>query len=215
MARATEGDTAYVVALSNYEFIRTFHTEWREDMPQVLWDGTVAALLGRDVHFLDSQTLESTRTVSGGGADTWYFFAWNGFRPPPPGTTEPVYFPVFVDHNDFELPRPDTLRSADSLRGAERAAARADSMARADSVRRALPARGIFTVSFAVLRSDSAATRLAGSIRVGGQNARVVEAYVDATRIFRVVLGPYPSREEADNVGRRSGVPYWVYEGPP
>jgi hypothetical protein len=216
IARAAEGDTAYLVALSNFSFIRAFHTEWREDMPQVVWDGTITALRGRDVDLLDPQTLEPLRTIGGGGADTWYFFAWNGFRPPPPGTTEPVYFPVFVDHNDFELPRPGDSASAAALqRQAELAAARADSLARSDSARRPLPARGIFTVSFAVLRSDSAAARLARSISVGGQTARVVEAFIDATPIFRVVLGPYPSREQAEDVGRRSGVAYWVYEGPP
>jgi hypothetical protein len=56
---------------------------------------------------------------------------------------------------------------------------------------------------------------LARSIRVRGQIARVVAAFIDETPIFRVVLGPFPTREEADAVGRASGRAYWVYEGPP
>jgi cell division protein FtsN len=33
--------------------------------------------------------------------------------------------------------------------------------------------------------------------------------------IYRVVLGPFPSREEADRVGRASGVNYVVSAGTP
>jgi hypothetical protein len=28
---------------------------------------------------------------------------------------------------------------------------------------------------------------------------------------FRVVLGPYPTREEAEDAGRKLGMPYWIF----
>jgi cell division protein FtsN len=50
---------------------------------------------------------------------------------------------------------------------------------------------------------------------VGGETARVVTSVRDGATIYRVVLGPYRSREEAERVGKESGQSYWVYEGGP
>jgi septal ring-binding cell division protein DamX len=33
--------------------------------------------------------------------------------------------------------------------------------------------------------------------------------------VYRVVLGPYATREDADRVGRESRQSYWIYEGGP
>ena len=44
---------------------------------------------------------------------------------------------------------------------------------------------------------------------------RVVVATVDGTRVYRVVMGPFSSRAEADRIGRQSGRDYWVFEGVP
>jgi hypothetical protein len=215
LASPFAGDTAWIVPVSNLKYVRSFTTEWRVDLPQVTWDGTVIAVRDRNVVSLDPVTLEESRSIAGGASDYWHFFAWNGFRPRSPDLIEPVNFPVFVDHNDFEQPRRRQVDIDDSVRAVADAAARADSIARADSARARLPVRGVFTVSFAVLRSDSSAGVMARGIRVRGETARVVAAFIDATPIFRVVLGPYPSREEAELIGRTSGRSYWVYEGPP
>jgi cell division septation protein DedD len=72
-----------------------------------------------------------------------------------------------------------------------------------------------FTVSFAALLVPERARELAAQIRVGSENARVITAMRDGSAIYRVVLGPYPTREEADRVGRESKQSYWVYEGGP
>ncbi len=217
LAGSFSADTAWIVALSNHNYVRVVETDWRADLPYIAWDGSVVTVRGRDVRFLDPITLAAKKTVAGGASDFWYFFSWNGFRPRAAGMeAAPVNFPgVFVDHNAFELPRQRQVDIDDSVRAAAQAARRADSIARAESAVARPPARSIFTVSFAVLRSDSAATKLARTIRVRGQTARVVEAFIDATPIFRVVLGPYQSREEAESAGRASGVSYWVYPGPP
>jgi cell division septation protein DedD len=72
-----------------------------------------------------------------------------------------------------------------------------------------------FTVSFAALLVPERARELAAQIRVGSENARVITAMRDGSAIYRVVLGPYPTREEAERVGRESKQSYWVYEGGP
>jgi hypothetical protein len=203
------------VALSNHRSVRLIQTEWRADLPAIAWDGGILVARGRDVVVLDPVTLEGGKTMRNGANDYWHFFTWNGFRQRALDDPEPVNFPVFVDHNEFELPRRRQAEIDDSIRAAQRDAFRSDSIARASAARSKLPSRGIFTVSFAVLRSDTAARRLARSIRVRGQTPRVVPAFVDATPIYRVVLGPFQSRAEAEAVGRAARVPYWVYEGPP
>jgi cell division septation protein DedD len=72
-----------------------------------------------------------------------------------------------------------------------------------------------YTVSFAALLVGDKARDLAASIRVGSENARVVTAVRDGSTIYRVVLGPYPTREEAERIGRESKQSYWIYEGGP
>jgi cell division septation protein DedD len=72
-----------------------------------------------------------------------------------------------------------------------------------------------YYVSFAALLSEERARELAARITVGGEQPRVVSTSREGSRIYRVVMGPYLSREEADRVGRESGQSYWVYEGVP
>jgi cell division septation protein DedD len=72
-----------------------------------------------------------------------------------------------------------------------------------------------FVVSFAALLSEQRARDLAAQIKVRGQAARVVGTQREGTTIYRVLLGPFPTRDEAERVGRESGQTYWVYEGTP
>jgi len=72
-----------------------------------------------------------------------------------------------------------------------------------------------FTVQFAAVRTEDAARAAAAPIQIGGQAARVITTQTEGLTIYRVVLGPYPSRQEAERVGRSSGRDFWVYEGTP
>ena len=72
-----------------------------------------------------------------------------------------------------------------------------------------------FTLSFAALLRESSARELANSIIVNGNHPKVVQTVSNGAPIFRVVLGPFVSREEADRIGRQSGHNFWVYEGYP
>jgi cell division protein FtsN len=68
-------------------------------------------------------------------------------------------------------------------------------------------------VSFATVLDAQKANEIAAGIEIGGSRARVVRAQAGGTPIFRVVVGPYGTREEAERVGRDSKRQYWVYEG--
>jgi cell division septation protein DedD len=210
LARLDGVDSAAVIALGTNEVVGTLATGWRADLPFVAPDGGIALAQGQDVIVTDGTTLRPTARVSGGAKDFWYPFRWTGFRPRAEMLDEPV---------DIAGPPVDsTTVPADSTAPQDSAAAPAAPVpapappARDSAVRR--PPAG-YTVSFAALLVADKARELAASIRVGGENARVVTGVRDGSTIYRVVLGPYPTREEAERIGRESRQSYWIYEGGP
>jgi cell division protein FtsN len=70
-------------------------------------------------------------------------------------------------------------------------------------------------VSFAAFVSEAPARQRAAIITVEGQKARVVTGETNGTTIYRVVLGPYPTKADAERIGRESHQSFWVYEGTP
>ena len=214
LARAGAGDSIWVIALGTGRVTGSLATAWRADLPAVTPDGGVATVLGKDVTIVDAETLRRRASVPAGGDDFWYFFEWSGFRPRAAGIDAPVTFegigvtdstPVLDTTWADSLMRmppvtpilPPTTDSASSSAPAAR--------------------RGPtgFTVSFAALLDQAKAREMADGIRVEGRGAHIVPAVREGTTIYRVVLGPYGARADAERAGRTSGRPYWVYEGPP
>jgi cell division protein FtsN len=72
-----------------------------------------------------------------------------------------------------------------------------------------------FTVSFAALLSESQAREQAAKITVNGRPARVITGIVSGTTVYRIVLGPYQTRDEAEQAGRASGQSFVIYAGTP
>ncbi|HVZ47966.1 MAG TPA: SPOR domain-containing protein, partial [Gemmatimonadaceae bacterium] len=72
-----------------------------------------------------------------------------------------------------------------------------------------------WTLSFAALLDEQRARTLASTIKVEGKPVRVVSSVRDGATIWRIVYGPFSSREDAERAGRRTGLPYWVYEETP
>jgi septal ring-binding cell division protein DamX len=177
-------------------------TVWRPDLPFVAPDGGIATAQGADVIVVQGENLKPIARARGGAADFWYPFRWTGFRPRDAALDKPV---------EFAGPSDSARAAADS------AARRADSAGAPAPVPQDTAAKrpSGFTVSFAALLVPERARELAAQIRVGNENARVVTAMREGSAIYRVVLGPYPTREEADRVGRESKQSYWVYEGGP
>lgn len=198
-------DSALVIALGNNALVGAVATAWRNDLPFVAPDGGIVLAQGKDVYLVDGQTLRPTTRVRDGAADFWYAFRWTGFRPRDASLDQPVYFPVTVD-TSIAL---DSLSVADSARVASPAAGAPDT--RDSTARRA----GGFTVSFAALLAADKARELADKIHVGNETARVVTVMRDGQPVYRVVLGPYATREEAERTGRDSHQSYWIYEGGP
>jgi hypothetical protein len=194
LARAADSDSIWVLAIGTERVIGGVRGAWRTDLPFVGADGAVAVANGEDVVFFDGETLKQRSRVRGGALDYWYPFLWDGFRPRAAGLDEPVRFDSVAI---------DTVRF-DSLAPRDTAPAVADSAAEHG-----------FVVSFAAFLTEDRAKELAARIQVGGENARVVASSRDGSTIYRVVLGPFLTKDEAEKAGRDSGHSYWVYEGIP
>jgi hypothetical protein len=194
LARAAEGDSIWIVAIGTERIIGGLRGSWRNDLPFVGYDGAVAVASGVDVLFFDGETLKQRSRIRDGAQDYWYSFLWDGFRPRSAALDEPVRFDsVAIDTTVF-----------DSVTARDSASVAVDTVTPSG-----------FIVSFAAFLAEDRARDLASKIRVGGENARVVTTLREGSTIYRVILGPYLTRDEAERAGRDSGHSYWVYEGLP
>jgi len=233
LARAATGDSAWVVAVGTGRAIGSVSTAWREDLPLVAPDGALALADGDDVRIVDAETQRERSVIDGGATDFWHLIVWNGFRPRSGGLDQPV---VFADSDSVSVPVPDSAtpppapndsqppaRTPISSPGqaatprAPRAPIPRPAPPRlpADSQAETSPRSRGWIVSFATFVSEEPARTRAARIRVDGQSARVVPSQTAGTTVYRVVLGPYPTKAEAERAGRASGASFWVYEGNP
>lgn len=213
------GDSVYVVSVADDALQGVVQSAWRHDLPLVLADGAIALVRGADVVLAAPRTLANGRVIEKGGQDFWYGLRWNGFRPRSAGLDQPV---------EFRRSAPREVASDSSLTF-DSLSARADNADASgagggSAAGRPIPTGGRrdsaaaaaqFTVSFAAVQSEATARELAARIRVDGQTPRITAIDRNGAMLYRVVMGPYPSREVADRVGKASGQSYWIFEGVP
>lgn len=202
LVHAAAHDSAWVVDVGTDHLIGGVRTAWRDDLPFVAPDGEIALAQGNDVSLVDGAKLQEKRRIAQGATDYWYSFAWSGFRPRAAELDQPVRFP-----------------GADSADSATRAAADSGAVTAAppppkDTTPTPIVAKG-WVVSFAALLNEQKARELAATIRVHNETAHVQATPREGQTIYRVVLGPYPTKDEAERVGRDSKQNYWVYEAAP
>jgi hypothetical protein len=218
LARSANGDSVRIVAIGTSRAIGTVRSRWRADLPLLGPDGGLAVLQDNDVVIVDAESHRERTRFPAGTKDMWTLIRWNGFRPRARGLDVPVSF-----GSDPDAP---AGAAADSTRAAPQPAAPSAARAPEPAPRAAepvpppraiigAPQHGTFTLSFAALLSEDRAKTLAASITVDGHPVRVVPGVSDRTPVYRVVYGPFDTKEEAERAGRRTGLPYWVYEGAP
>lgn len=212
LARPVDGDSAWVIALGNEELVATLPTAWRSDLPALTPDGRVATLNGADVEFVDPASGDATHTERGGAADLWFFSRWNGFRPRARGIDAPVAFRTgSVDSTAATGVTPSTPATPTPETATSPALPPSEPAPPPPAARD----QAAWTLSFAAVLSMERAREIAATIQVDGRRPRVVTGETGGTTVFRVVLGPFTSRDEAERLGRASGHSYWVYEGVP
>jgi len=236
LARHAGADSAWVVAVGTARVIGSVATEWRDDLPLIAADGALLLAQKEDVLVVDGETLRAKSTIRGGARDFWHAVVWNGFRPRAGDLDQPV---TFADSDSVAArnssdtgagtppkPKPDTSNgqtvSGQTAANPPRAPIPrpappripVDTPTTKPSPAAPAAARG-WIVSFAAFVSEAPARKRAAAISVEGVNARVVTGQTNGTTIYRVILGPYPTKVDAERVGRESRESFWVYEGNP
>lgn len=209
LARFPQKDSAWVIAIGTNRLVGAVPTRWESDLPAVTPDGRIALLGAKDLTLMDPEKPDAKSTISGGAKDFWYFFAWDGFRPRAQGLDQPVTFSgdsVPVDSLATGFTASDTTPITTDT---------APTPQPPPIVDPARPTSTGFVISFAALLSEEKAELVARAINVGGTQAHVVSTTTGGSPIFRVVMGPYPTRQDADKIGRASKREYWIYEGSP
>jgi len=212
LARPDSGDSTWVISIGTNQLVATMPTVWRDDLPTVAPDGSVATVPDRDVHFTMPGQEKPRILVRAGAAEVWHFVYWNGFRPRAPGLDQPVVFPV--DSVEFGSPIGDTIEPPPL---ATPQPPRRTAPPVGDTLPIGLPTKQSagFSVQVAALLSQQGADEVVSEVRDRGLTARVVVSTASGSRIYRVILGPYATRAEADRAGRLSGKAYWIFEGVP
>jgi cell division protein FtsN len=83
--------------------------------------------------------------------------------------------------------------------------------ARADSAATEGGAEGPLYVQVSTSQNPEWSQHLADDLSRAGMSARVLPPQ-SADDGYRVVLGPFPSRAQAEATGRRLGRPFWIYQ---
>lgn len=214
------GDTVFVVSLGGDDVQGVVRSAWRGDLPLVLPDGSIALAQGENVVLAHPVTLADGRAIPGGAKDFWHALRWNGFRPRSAGLDQPVRFrtsapraPSDVDDSAAVSDSgvvPPTRSAPPPVSSASGSGTVPTPAPRVDNERST-----VFTVSFATVLDEKQARSLASRIRVDGQVPRITTSERAGRTLYRVVLGPYPSRDEAERVGRASAQSYWIFRGAP
>lgn len=226
LARNAGGDSVNVIAIGTARAIGVVRSQWRADLPLLGPDGGLAVLQDNDVVIVDAESHKERTRFLAGAADSWRLIRWNGFRPRAKGLDVPVSFGAESDSTATNV---DTSRAAQPptplIVAPPPARVPIPVQAVPTPAPTAAPApvsalgggakHGTFTLSFAALLSEARAKTLASSITVDGHPVRVVPGISDGTPVFRVIYGPYDTKEDAERAGKRTGLPYWVYEGAP
>ncbi len=199
-------DSVYVISLGSDAVTGVVRSEWRGDLPLVLPDGAIATARGEDVIFAHPSSLADMKTVEGGARQFWYTMRWNGFRPRAAGLDQPVQFRTSAPRDSVDYA--DSAAARDVGRDVARDIGR-------DTARRDTTTSAVFTVSFAAVLDEKQARQVASRIRADGETPRITTSDRAGKTLYRVVLGPYPSRADAERVGKASGQSYWIFEGAP
>ena len=180
-------DSAWVVDAVTRRYAGSVATPWADDLPAVAGDALLLVRRGADVVALDldSPALREVGRVAGGAADLWLAVAWA------PGSA-PALPPAIAVDSLRPPPAGGTPTAVDSL------AARADS--------------ALF-LQLSSSRNVEWANDLAARVRASGLPASVLPPR-DAEDPYRVVVGPYATREEAETAARGLVMPSFVITVP-
>ena len=218
LARAAVGDTFFVVAIGTGRVVATVAGTWREDLPVATPAGTVVTARGADVVEVEIASGRERMRVPAGAADLWRLVRWDGFRPrranldgrlaaaqPADTAAADSAFAAMVRAR-YGQAAGDTALDAGGAPATSPDAAVGGGGGAAGGEADAPAAH--WMVGFATLADATAARALAGRVR----GARVEPTTKDGAPAWRVVLGPFDTREAAERAGMAADLPFWVFD---
>lgn len=192
LARPAQGDSVWLVDVVREELVATVATPWADDLPLVSGGRTLVVRDGEDVVAWDltGTTPEPRTRLNGAGGDVFLAVPWRprDARAPAPPPDEPLV------------------------------AADVPGDAAGDSIPATEPAAGAATGGEIFIQVTSSQNRryaeaLAEQLGEIGFRARVRDPETEGDG-YKVLIGPYPTREEAEADGKRLGKPYFIRTGP-
>ena len=188
LVRQSGADSVWVLDLATATRVGAFATKWRLDLPLIAGEGTLLALDGNDVNVVSLATSppHEVKVLKGGGKDLWLAIPW--------------------------VPN---QRVVEAVAAAATALKEQDS-ALVPAATDTAPAAPRATIWLQISSSQNPewAKDLAQQLRIAGQPAEVWDP-APPDESYRVVVGPYPTRDAADDAGKKLGRPYFVVVRPP
>jgi cell division septation protein DedD len=187
----------WVVGVAAERLLGRLATEWDTDLPTVSPGGVVLAREGDAVVARDVNSLDSLGVVPDGAADYWFVGAWV-----PSGATAAIRQQARIAEAGSPAPRQP---SAPAPAAATPATAGAKSPPPATA-----PARRLW-VQVSVSQSEPASRELAARLVAARHLAQVVPPRGEGDG-WRVVVGPFATRDDAEAAGRSLGRPFFIVE---
>ena len=191
LAHAADGDSLWVVDLSRWTVQLARVAPWGDDLPAIVAGHTLLVRSRSDVVAidLDAQPPEQRGILVGGASDLYIMLPWLPLTTP---SASPAAAPQAV----AAAPPADTTPPPPV---AAAAPAPADSTA----------SKGDIYLQVSSSQNADWAQAFARQLKDGGFPAKVVEPKTSDEN-YRVMVGPYPSREAAELVGKRLGRSYFI-----
>jgi DNA-binding beta-propeller fold protein YncE len=185
LARSARGDSAWVVDLATGRLVTGVATRWGPDLPTVAGAATLLVRTDGDVVARDLSRPDQPETGRVAG-----------------GSGDLWQVSTWLPREQARL----AARAAESVLVAQ------DSLLVTDSATVPPPADELY-LQVSSSQNQDWSRELARQLTAAGYPARVfAPGTVDDG--YRVVVGPYPTREEAEDVGRQLGRPYFVLTNP-
>lgn len=186
IARAGQGDSIWVIDATAWKLAATIQAPWGEDLPTITAGKNLLIRQGKDVVTLDLAAPQATEIarLTGAAADLFMPLAWI------PKNVLPEAAPQVATTTAPTAPIADSIAILPAPP----------------------PGAGVETSFFIQISSSQNqdwAKALAQQLKDGGYPAKVLGPEAP-DQSYRVVVGPYPSRDEADTVGKRLGRSYFI-----
>lgn len=191
LARGSRADSVWVIDLDSERIVGGTVAPWGADLPVVAAPHTLIVRRGKDVVALDisGSGLRETGKVAGGAEDLWLPIVWSPPAPEAPAAADATTDTARVVTPMIPVP-PDSARAT----GRDSSAA---------------PPGTLLYLQVSSSRNPTWASDLAGKLRAAGLQPTVLKP-AQADESYRVVLGPFRTREDAEETGRKLGMPSFV-----